>query len=195
MRKAGDLISLFFDDIDGKLMKKAKGYYSLSSSWAKITEANGIGMAAVHSRVRELDRNVLLVETDHSGWIQIFQTRQHKLLEDIRRRFPDLSINAISFRLSPGPLEGGSAPSVPSGGESGGGSAAADPLPAGTGTEGDTGVPAETDTGTGTDVLADTEAAPEKKLRGYDVIEDGDLKERLRHLERSIAAGQGKTDR
>ncbi|MDR1618938.1 MAG: DUF721 domain-containing protein [Treponema sp.] len=179
MRKAGDLISLFFNDIDGKFMKKAKGYSSLSSSWAKITEANGIGMAAVHSRIRELDRNVLLIEADHSGWIQIFQTRQHRLLEDIRRRFPDLSINAISFRLSPGPLEEGPDPSALSGERSGGGNAATDPPP----------------DGADTDTPADVETAPEKDLRGYDVIEDGDLKERLRHLERSIAAGQRKTDR
>jgi hypothetical protein len=183
MRKAGDLISLFFNDIDGKFMKKAKGYSSLSSSWAKITEANGIGMAAVHSRIRELDRNVLLIEADHSGWIQIFQTRQHRLLEDIRRRFPDLSISAISFRLSPGPLEAGPDTSALSGEISGGGNAAADPSPDGT------------DANTGTDSPADVETAPEKDLRGYDAIEDGDLKERLKRLERSIAAGQRKTDR
>jgi hypothetical protein len=183
MRKAGDLLSLFFDDIDGKFLKKAKGYSSLSSSWAKITESNGIGMAAVHSRIRELDRNVLLIEADHSGWIQIFQTRQRRLLEDIRRRFPELAINGISFRLSPGPLEGGPEPSVLSDGKFGDGDAAADPPAAGT----------DVYTEAGSTVPADT--VPEKDLRGYDMIEDGDFKERLRHLERSIATGRKKTDR
>lgn len=172
MRKAGDLLSLF---IDGKYLKKAKDYSSLSSSWAKITEANGIGMAAVHSRIRELDRNVLLIEADHSGWLQIFQTRQHRLLEDIRRRFPDLAINGISFKLSPGPLRDEPASSAPSGG----GDAADDSPPAGTGPEGDAGA----------------ETAPGKDFRGYDTIKDETLKETLRHLERSIASGRKKTKR
>jgi hypothetical protein len=182
MRKAGDLLSLFIDE---NLLKKAKRYSSLSSSWARITEANGIGMAAVHSRIRELDRNVLLIEADHSGWIQIFQTRQHKLLEDIRRRFPDLAIDGISFRLSSGPLEDGPEPSVLSDGKSGGGKTAAGPPVAGVDTDGKAGL----------NTPADAEKAPEKSLRGYDMIEDGDFKETLRHLERSIAAGRKKTDR
>jgi hypothetical protein len=193
MRKAGDLISLFFNDIDGKLLKKAKDYSFLSSSWAKITEANGIGMAAVHSRIRELDRNVLLVEADHSGWLQIFQARQHRLLEDIRRRFPDLSINAISFRLSPGPLEGGPAPSALPGEKFGGNDAADDSPPAGTDTEGATGATADAAPGTDTDAPADV--APGKNFRGYDMIKDGTLRETLKHLERSIASGRRKTKR
>jgi hypothetical protein len=194
MRRAGELLSLFIDE---KLLKKAKDYSSLSSAWAKITEANGIGMAAVHSRIRELDRNVLLIEADHSGWLQIFQTRQHRLLEDIRRRFPDLAIHGISFRLSSGPLEDGPAPSALSGEKSGGNDAAGDSPPdgagAGDGIGTEPGIHVAADTGEDAD--AGTEDTAQGKDQGYNMIKDEALREKLRHLERSIASRRRKTRR
>jgi hypothetical protein len=53
-----------------------------------------------HSRVRELDRQRLVIETDHPGWIQILQFRQRQLLAAAQRRFPALEIRKISFILA-----------------------------------------------------------------------------------------------
>jgi hypothetical protein len=109
MKKAGDLLSSFFDK---EFLETAQGYSSLFSSWRLlITEQFGPktgDRVADHSRIRELERSVLLIETDHPGWIQILQTRRSQLLEAIRRRFPSLSVRGLSFRLSrdgelPGP--------------------------------------------------------------------------------------------
>ena len=63
-----------------------------------------IPAAAVHSRIRELERGVLLVEVDHPGWIQIFQTKQGVLLSAVQRRYPELDIRGIAFRLSREPF-------------------------------------------------------------------------------------------
>jgi serine phosphatase RsbU (regulator of sigma subunit) len=52
-----------------------------------------------HSRVRELDRQRLVIETDHPGWIQILQFRQQQLLTAAQRKFPSLGIKKISFIL------------------------------------------------------------------------------------------------
>jgi hypothetical protein len=52
-----------------------------------------------HSRVRELDRQRLVIETDHPGWIQILQFRQRQLLAAAQRTFPSLGIQKISFIL------------------------------------------------------------------------------------------------
>lgn len=52
-----------------------------------------------HSKVRELERQRLVVETDHPGWIQILQYKQRQLLVAAQRRFPNLEINRISFVL------------------------------------------------------------------------------------------------
>jgi hypothetical protein len=96
MKKAGDLLSLFFDS---GMIKKAQGYHDLFSAWASIAGEN----IAAHSRIVELERSVLLVEADHPGWVQILQTKQKVLLQGVIRRFPDLTITGISFRLGRDP--------------------------------------------------------------------------------------------
>lgn len=100
MKRAGELLSFFFDK---NVLEKAQGYSNLFSCWAVITEKTGIPAAAAHSRIVELERAVLLVEADHPGWIQILQTKQSYLLNAVIRRFPDLEIRGISFRLSRDP--------------------------------------------------------------------------------------------
>jgi predicted nucleic acid-binding Zn ribbon protein len=156
MRKVGELLSAFFDE---KMMAQAQGYSKLFLSWARLTKKYGIAAAADHSRIRELDRNVLIVEADHPGWIQILQTKEHKLLEELRSQFPDLDINGISFRLSraPFPEAEGERDGPEEAGVSG-----AEPLP--------------------------EDTPGEEKKPGYEGIKDERLKESLKSLEKSIAA-------
>jgi hypothetical protein len=99
MKRAGELLASFFDR---QTFGAARDYSDLFSSWPSIA---GETLAA-HSRIRELERSVLLVEADHPGWIQILQTVEKNLLDTLRRRFPDRHITGISFRLSrePPPL-------------------------------------------------------------------------------------------
>ncbi|MDR2303743.1 MAG: DUF721 domain-containing protein [Treponema sp.] len=103
MKKAGDLLSSFFDK---EILKTARGYSVLFSSWKDvINEQFGPKMGdriTGHSRIKELEKFILQIETDHPGWIQILQTRQNQLLETVRRRFPSLNIRGLSFRLSRG---------------------------------------------------------------------------------------------
>jgi hypothetical protein len=101
VKRAGELLSFFFDK---NMIETAQRYSDLFSSWAVITEKNGIPSAAFHSRIVELERAILLVEADHPGWIQILQTKQAYLLKTVVRRFPNLEIRGISFRLSRDPL-------------------------------------------------------------------------------------------
>jgi len=96
MKKAGDLLSVLFDE---QFVKKAQGFSTLFDSWVDITAKNGIASASAHSRIRDLDRGILLVEMDHPGWKQILQTKQSKLLSDFRYRFPELEISGISLVL------------------------------------------------------------------------------------------------
>ncbi len=92
MKKAGELLSSF---LDNRVLDGARTYSDLFSTWESIAGEN----LAAHSRIVELDRGVVQVEADHPGWIQILQTRQSDLLERVRRRFPQLNIAGISFRL------------------------------------------------------------------------------------------------
>ena len=96
MKTAGDVLSALFDE---RFIKKAQGYSKLFDSWKDITSKNGIATAADHSRIKDIDRGILLIETDHPGWKQILQTKQTKFLNDFRRRFPELDISGISLIL------------------------------------------------------------------------------------------------
>jgi hypothetical protein len=103
VKKAGDLLAAILDEAS---MKKARQYGNLFSSglWSNLLESCGLERGFSHSRIAELEKSVLLVEADHPGWIQLLQTKQKELLNVIRRRFPELALTGISFRLSRQPM-------------------------------------------------------------------------------------------
>jgi len=118
MRKAGDIISGLFKQRFGEdFMENARLSAELFNSWEKTVcqvwprgddqKSEDIPAAAVHSRIKELERGVLFVEADHPGWIQILQTRQAELLQAVQRRCPALEIRGIAFRLSREPGQAG----------------------------------------------------------------------------------------
>ena len=161
MKTAGDILSALFDK---RFVEKAQGYSNLFDSWEDITAKNGIAAAAAHSRIKDLDRGVLLVEMDHPGWKQIIQTKQGRLLNDFRSRFPEMDISGISLMLGRG--------SPPD----------------------ETRQEAETETKAEErpaeqrrvteepPVAADTNAA-----QGYDAIDDEEFKEKLKSLGQTVA--------
>jgi hypothetical protein len=111
MRKAGDILSsLFNEKFDPVFLKKARTTAGLFTSWEDITREVshethdvGIASAAAHSRIAELEHGILLIEADHPGWRQILQTKQSQLLNTVRRRYSELEIRGIVFRLSRDP--------------------------------------------------------------------------------------------
>lgn len=107
VKKAGDLLSFFFDE---KRVETATHITKLFSSWDDITSEQGIPAAAAHARIAELNRNVILIEADHPGWIQILQTKQRWILDSFKRKFPSLNITGISFHLSRSAIETKSIP-------------------------------------------------------------------------------------
>jgi len=96
MKIAGEILSTLFDE---QFLKKAQSYSEFYDSWADITAKNGIAAAAEHSRIKDLDKGLLLIEMDHPGWKQILQTKQSEILNDFRIRFPELDISDISLIL------------------------------------------------------------------------------------------------
>jgi len=99
MKTAGDVLSALFDE---GFVKKARGYSKFFDSWEDITAKNGIAAAAAHSRIKELDRGIVQIEMDHPGWKQLLQTKQTKLLNDFRIRFPEMDITGIALILGSG---------------------------------------------------------------------------------------------
>jgi len=162
VKTAGEILSALFDE---GFVKKAQGYSKFFDSWTDITAKNGIAAAAAHSRIKDLDRGIVLVETDHPGWKQIIQTKQTKLLNDFRVRFPEMDISGISLIL-------GSGESRP---------------------EEETEIETvESQTEQNRVIEEPPVQTAESAAQGYDAIEDEDFKEKLKKLGQTIAEREKK---
>ena len=52
-----------------------------------------------HTKIIDLVNKVLLVEVDHSGWIQTLQFYNSYILRGLKKKIPALEITSIAFRL------------------------------------------------------------------------------------------------
>lgn len=93
--KASDLINEFFDN-------NSQSKMSLLTVWAKVVSSvknNGMQLAD-HSRVVDYKNGTLLVEADHSAWIQILQMNKKYIIVGLQRNLPQLEIRNLMFKLS-----------------------------------------------------------------------------------------------
>ena len=105
VQSASDLLNNFFNDIllhDSKIAD-----IPLENKWKKVLSSiRGYGSdmdigekLAAHSRIIDLKNDVLFLETDHSGWIQLFGLYKKRILTALKKEFPELKINGFSFTL------------------------------------------------------------------------------------------------
>ncbi len=92
IKSASEILSAFFDR---DLVKQGEYYALFDRSWKNIAGAR----LAPHSRPTEIRHGVLFVETEHQGWMQLLQLQQDRMLDEIQRRFPDLGVRSLAFRL------------------------------------------------------------------------------------------------
>jgi hypothetical protein len=92
IKSASEILSAFFDR---DLVKQGEYYALFDRSWKNIAGAR----LASHSRPTEIRHGVLFVETEHQGWMQLLQLQQDRMLDEIQRRFPDLGVRSLAFRL------------------------------------------------------------------------------------------------
>ncbi|MDR2193661.1 MAG: DUF721 domain-containing protein [Treponema sp.] len=102
MKKAGELLSLFFDE---HTSRNAQVIAEMFTSWTAIAKEQHIPSVIDHAHIVEFERHIVLIEADHPGWIQILQTKQREFLESFKQKFPELTIRGISFRLSRGAIQ------------------------------------------------------------------------------------------
>ena len=96
---ASEMISRVFKNISPE---DVQNNTQLSNSWRSTVETisrNGAKLAA-HSHIVDLKNGILLVEADHSGWIQLLQLHQKYILTGLRRKNPALTIASLAFRLA-----------------------------------------------------------------------------------------------
>lgn len=55
---------------------------------------------AGNTRVVDLKNGILLIETDHSGWIQYLKMYQKFIINGLKRELPELKITSFAFRIA-----------------------------------------------------------------------------------------------
>ena len=98
-----EIISKVFSNIEANQVQQA---VTLSSVWKEIVrgikntrdEFYGEKIAA-HSEVVDLKNGQLLIETDHSGWIQVMQLHSKFIIRGINMKLPDVKISSLVFRM------------------------------------------------------------------------------------------------
>ena len=85
---------------------KAQNAYSTLNVWKKILmriksnrNPNEGQNLADHSRVIDLKNGVLLVEAEHSAWIELLHLHKKYILKGIQMEKPELNVENIVFRL------------------------------------------------------------------------------------------------
>jgi len=106
IKTVSELLSSFFDQ---DMVKKGELYSGFGNSW-KLIAGSRLGE---HSKPADIRHGILIVETEHQGWMQLLQLQQDRILEEIQRRFPDLKIRGIAFRLGESGVSASASASMP----------------------------------------------------------------------------------
>lgn len=93
---ANQMINKIFQNITVQEDEK-----SISAVWRKtVLKVYNYGeKLASHSEVVDLKNGILLVETDHPGWIQIMQSNRAFILKGLKMNIKDVEIKSLAFRL------------------------------------------------------------------------------------------------
>jgi hypothetical protein len=93
IKEVSTLLSSFFNE---DKLRRGEQFSKIFASWQSFV---GPRLAA-HSHIADVEKGLLIVEAEHPGWIQLLQIRQSSILEDVARRYPELGLKGIAFRLS-----------------------------------------------------------------------------------------------
>lgn len=103
---AKELVNLYFENISDS----NKNFAKMASSWRGIlnlinnknrqqdTKRVDIGsQLADHSKIIDFKNGTLFVETDHPTRLQLFQFYKDFILTELKKKYPELKIQNISF--------------------------------------------------------------------------------------------------
>ncbi len=92
IKDVSSLLGAYFDE---EKVRQGGRFAEFFGAWKQIA---GERLAA-HSCVVDVDKGILIVEAEHPGWIQLLQLDQSRILAATAKRFPELALRAIMFRL------------------------------------------------------------------------------------------------
>lgn len=108
---AAEMISRFVEALSPECAERLGEGNKILRSWRAILESirtrprdgeppeqMGRNLAS-HSRVIDFKNGILLVEADHSAWLQMLQLHRRYILGCLQRRFPELRVSTLAFRV------------------------------------------------------------------------------------------------
>lgn len=108
-RSANDIMTDIFSNISVEKINNSiniiNGWKSVISSIKSNNNKNIGEYLTAHSRVIDLKNGVLLVETDHPGYIQTLKMYNSYILKGLNSKYSELNIKSLSFRLKGSNLE------------------------------------------------------------------------------------------
>lgn len=91
MKEVSEILGKFFDSA---FLNEGQEYLSFQSKWSSII---GLDLAA-HIKIYDLKEGILICETDHPGWAQMFLLRKKSILKKLKKSFPQLKIQQIRMK-------------------------------------------------------------------------------------------------
>lgn len=91
MKEVSEILGKFFDSA---FLSEGQEYLSFQSKWNEII---GIDLAA-HIKIYDLRDGVLICETDHPGWAQMFLLRKKSILKKVQKNFPQLNVRSVRMK-------------------------------------------------------------------------------------------------
>lgn len=84
-----DLLSSVFSNLTREEIQKRTGIFS---HWTEVVSRVSVygERLASHTKVKEFEKGIVFVETDHSGWIQILLMNRKYILKGLQMAFPDV---------------------------------------------------------------------------------------------------------
>jgi hypothetical protein len=88
IKRAGDVLEHLFGS---EKAGEARRYASFFSNWDQLVGPQLAG----HFKPKDIEKGVLIVETDHPGWLQMFQMSKERILRSIHSEYPELEIKNL----------------------------------------------------------------------------------------------------
>ncbi len=93
-----DMVTATFSSIERSAIEKNN---KLFNAWKKIiTAIHGNGQNIYeHTSIVDVKNGILLLETDHPGWIQLLQMNSGFIVKGLKMYAPGLNVSSLSYRL------------------------------------------------------------------------------------------------
>jgi len=94
-KHSGELIK---ELVEKMIPSEKLDHYRISAGWGKIAGTE----IALHVFPRDIERQTLILETDHPGWYQKVLMRKKSILEKIQKQYSELEIRKIKVFIGRG---------------------------------------------------------------------------------------------